>query len=198
MELSPDAIAAARILSGESSTIASADNSVATGKPSGDRRAPDLRMGFGNHTYDASALTIGLPPLQSVRLLPPPPRSTAATTPRPVVKVPPKTRPSSGPPGSVNTAKPKPRRTSIGKSSSKSLTKTVTKTVLKPLRERPQPSEKEGVGTPVSVPRANPRPARQRFRPLEYWSGERVVYGPSGDGAPFASVCNIIVVERDE
>ena len=31
------------------------------------------------------------------------------------------------------------------------------------------------------------RSLRQRFRPLEYWSGERVVYGPSGDGAP--SVC---------
>jgi hypothetical protein len=47
--------------------------------------------------------------------------------------------------------------------------------------------------------RHNPRSQRQRFRPLEFWRGERVVYGQAGSSAardaaaPFESIVDIIV-----
>ena len=52
------------------------------------------------------------------------------------------------------------------------------------------------------APRNNPRAQRQRFRPLEYWRGERVVYGQSGEvdggadgvGAAFERIVDVIVV----
>ena len=137
--------------------------------------APAQRLGFGGHVYNDSNLTRGLPALQAR------PRLTASTPAAANVYALTR-RPSTS--GSVkSTAKrTKTIAKSTGKASSKS---SAARTVLKP------------VSPPSPPPRANPRPARFRFRPLEYWNGERVVYGHDAT-APFASICDVVVVERDE
>ena len=93
------------------------------------------------------------------------------------------------------TVQKKARKSSAAKSTGKS---SGARTVLAP---RPSPQSR---ATPVEAPaRHNPRPARQRFRPLAYWKGERVVYGQhdpgrSGEdlvGAPFEQIVDVIVAD---
>ena len=60
-------------------------------------------------------------------------------------------------------------------------------------------SDQENAPTPEERVRHNPRSQRQRFRPLEYWKGERVVYGQQADGAaPFESVVDVVILERED
>ena len=48
--------------------------------------------------------------------------------------------------------------------------------------------------------RINPRPQRQRFRPLAFWAGERVVYAQmdAERGGPFESIVDVVVLADDE
>ena len=108
--------------------------------------------------------------------------------------------------GSKDKGNASSRRKSTGGKSAKS---TRTKRAAPPSAEQARPaplanSAKSGRRTKRAVPpsaehakpapRANPRPQRQRFRPLEYWRGERVVYGqPGSDAAPFESIVDVMI-----
>ena len=57
--------------------------------------------------------------------------------------------------------------------------------------------EPERVTPPAAVqpPKGQRASSRQRFRPLEFWRGERVVYGRSEDRATFEQIVDVIVAE---
>merc|ERR1711965_743429 len=51
-------------------------------------------------------------------------------------------------------------------------------------------------GEAARLPANGGRSQRQRFRPLEFWRGERKVYGRR-DSAKFEAVVDVVVAERD-
>ena len=86
---------------------------------------------------------------------------------------------------------------SARKSTGKSTGKSQAPTARAPRRKLPSDSDEDDAPQHVRSPppRANPRPARQRFRPLEYWRGERVIYGQGGDKEPFERIVDVLVAE---
>ena len=123
---------------------------------------------------------------------------------------PPTETPSASAPASAaaSAAKTKKRRSSTTKSTGKS---TGERTALVPLVQTPHvdddaTSMRAPWTSPPDAPlllehheRHNPRSKRQRWRPLEYWKGERVVYeAPKDSPAPFARITSVLIRQTTE
>ena len=115
---------------------------------------------------------------------------------------------ASAPASAAGAAKTKKRRSSTTKSTGKS---TGERTALVPLVQTPHvdddaTSMRAPWTSPPDAPlllehheRHNPRSKRQRWRPLEYWKGERVVYeAPKDSPAPFARITSVLIRQTTE